>query len=466
MSTSPGVRDTDLKLIKLAAAGNTEAFSTLFEQYFDSVYNFALWLCNDPHLAEDLVQETFIRAHKNLHRLGPPFNVRSWLYRMARNLFVDMRRRNPEMQSLDPSLEPGDESDPEVQMLTSELSGPVRRALQRLSPNHREALILREVEHMQYEDIAAVMGVSLDNVKVLLHRARNSFRDEYGVRLLMEEPLPDCRVLNELLDAMADGQSVGKQEAMVRDHIKDCPTCQQRKRMIAALALLLGHQPRLGPPPDVKRRIGERASRVRPPGDPATRRRRLASIGGGAAMLILLIWMWRFLGLPDPTSASFPDLFSGPPGEDGRGGGGDSSVATPTRDPAGAAAREDDTTTPTVTATVGSALLIVSPEVSPETTQALVVPTDAPTEPPTDTPAPVPTDTPTPEPKVCSKGWVPVNECVCCGANKICPDHVEVSHPDCTQPQQPQQPQAVCGDNICDVSEQACGVCSIDCGPC
>ena len=64
----------DLQLVQKAVKGNRKAFTSLFNRYFQSVYNFALMLSRDPALAEDLTQEAFIRAHANLDRLGPPWN--------------------------------------------------------------------------------------------------------------------------------------------------------------------------------------------------------------------------------------------------------------------------------------------------------------------------------------------------------------------------------------------------------
>jgi len=358
-------------MIQLAVRGNAEAFSALFEHYFEPVYNFALWLCNDPQAAEDLTQETFIRAHKNLHRLGPPWNVRSWLYRMARNLFVDIRRREPEVQPLDQQVaDVRGEADPERHLMMTELSGPVRRALQKLSPTHRQALILREVEHMQYEDIAAVMGMSLGNVKVILHRARNSFRDAYGVRLLMEEPMPDCTVLNELLDTLCDGEPLGEQEARVREHLNDCPICQQRKRMIAALVLLFRGLPPLKPPQDAKSRVADavsRATTAKPGREVGRGWERLVAVAALEVAVILLAWMWGFLGLPNPLSGSFPTIFAGGPGGDGRGGGAEESTPTPI--PASFAS-PTPTESPTPTA-------LIEPAIAPTTPAACVPdPTD------------------------------------------------------------------------------------------
>jgi hypothetical protein len=133
---------------------------------------------------------------------------------------------------------------PEHQISFGELSHPISIALGRLPTNQREALVLREIEGMNYADIADVLGTSLENIKVILHRARNSFKDNYAVRILAEEQRSRCELLGELLDTFADGEALTAQEdALVRQHIKQCSSCEQRKREIAAIAILLRGMP-------------------------------------------------------------------------------------------------------------------------------------------------------------------------------------------------------------------------------
>src|SRR5262245_21701957 len=236
----------DVQLIARAAGGDTDAFATLFDQHYQAVYNYVLWLSGDPDLAEDVTQETFIRAHRSLPRLRPPFNLKAWLYRTAHNLFIDETRRKAPVLPLDTDTRlRAANRDPERELLFSELSSPVRTALKRLSPNHREALVLREVEGFEYTDIAAIMGVSLDNVKVLLHRARSSFKDNYRHPLLSEEGVPECEVLQELLDAAHDRNVTPDQDAAIKQHIEDCVTCQKRKQALAFLAMLFANQPKI-----------------------------------------------------------------------------------------------------------------------------------------------------------------------------------------------------------------------------
>jgi len=304
--------DTEVQLIQQAARGNPDAFASLFDSHYQSIFNFALWLCNDADLAEDLTQETFIRAHGSLRQLGPPWKLRSWLCRTARNLYFNYRRDHPSTSPLDTDTHlPSADLDPERQLLRAELSGPARSALQRLSPQHREALTLREVEGFHYGDIAEALGISVDNVKVVLHRARASFKENYSLRLLLEDPQPDCDVLNELLDALHDKEALGVQEDMVRAHVKDCPTCQQRKRLMAVIALLFKAQPTFPPPDGLRERVLARTRHRR-----GGRRALPLTVGGAALTAILALWWFMF----GPAS--------GGDGGFGRGGGGDEAAPT------------------------------------------------------------------------------------------------------------------------------------------
>src|SRR5688572_10511390 len=132
-------KEPTLQIVQRAVRGDGDAFASIFDRYFDAIYNYLYSLCNDGYLAEDLTQETFIRAHRNLHRLGPPFNVRAWLYQISHNLFVNHLESLKPTVPLDPdapfaSSEPG----PEGHMLIGEWSGPVGSALRNLNPTYRE----------------------------------------------------------------------------------------------------------------------------------------------------------------------------------------------------------------------------------------------------------------------------------------------------------------------------------------
>jgi len=96
----------DRQLVQKAVKGNRKAFTTLFDRYFQSVYNFALMLSSTPALAADLTQEAFIRAHAKMHSLGPPWNFRAWIFRLTRNYFIDLTRKDRDVDPLEVRKKP------------------------------------------------------------------------------------------------------------------------------------------------------------------------------------------------------------------------------------------------------------------------------------------------------------------------------------------------------------------------
>jgi len=239
-----------VRLVQHAAGGDQEAFAEIFNQFYTSVFSYAMWLSNDPHLSQDLAQETFIRAYKNMHRLGPPWNLRAWLFRMTRNLLVDYKSAaKPETHFNDDIAPPqGTSNTPESNVSNDEMSHPARVALQRLAPHYRAVLILREVNGLSYKEIAESLGVSIDYVKVNLHRARHQFKNAYSYQILVEDPLPPCSTLLDLLDAYQDGEVDASQIAPIEKHIKGCTSCKQRQRELVALGDIFTSVPPVVPP--------------------------------------------------------------------------------------------------------------------------------------------------------------------------------------------------------------------------
>ncbi len=232
--------EIEVDLIQRAARGDQQAFTSLFERYFQSVYNYALSLSNDPATAEDLTQEAFIKAHTHLPKFKPPWNFRSWIFRMTRNLFLDLVRGRPEADSFDDvSPLPAPDPSPESRAVASEATRRVRRALERLSVRNKEVLVLREVHGLSYAEIAEVLDTTQPYIKTLLARARAQFQDAYGVQLLVEEPTEDCPEVAALLHDLHDGESLQGRERFVREHLDTCEACQRRRNWLVAQSSLL-----------------------------------------------------------------------------------------------------------------------------------------------------------------------------------------------------------------------------------
>ncbi|HSB00083.1 MAG TPA: sigma-70 family RNA polymerase sigma factor [Anaerolineales bacterium] len=248
--------EIETELIRRAVRGDRQAFASLFERYFQSVYNYALSLSNDPATAEDLTQEAFIKAHTHLPGFKPPWNFRSWIFRMTRNLFLDLMRGRHEADSFDdvpPISAP--EPSPESHVIASEATRRVRRALERLSVRNKEVLVLREVHGLSYAEIAEVLDTTQPYVKTLLARSRAQFQDAYGVQLLVEEPTEDCPEVAALLHNLHDGESLQGRERFVREHLDTCEACQRRRNWLVAQSSLLAMFVPVIPPSGVAERI-------------------------------------------------------------------------------------------------------------------------------------------------------------------------------------------------------------------
>ena len=145
-------------------------FHSLYQSYAPQVRRFALFLCGNAELADDLTSETFVRAWTSRGKIREA-TVKAYLFTIARNLFRDHLRRNSRFTELEDSLP--DESPGVVERTEhkAELDA-VMAELQKLSEVDRAALLMRVQEEMSYEEIAQALGLLVTTVKVKVHRAR------------------------------------------------------------------------------------------------------------------------------------------------------------------------------------------------------------------------------------------------------------------------------------------------------
>jgi RNA polymerase sigma-70 factor (ECF subfamily) len=156
-------------------------FAQLFDEYSAPIFNYVLRMVADRDRAADITQDTFIKAYRKLHTVTDETSTRSWLYRIATNTAIDdMRRRRMVTPMGDdgptfanrPDPRPG----PEAQAMAATLDERVQRALRTLRPNHRQCLLLSDLEDMSAQQIGEVMGLSYAAVRTLLCRARGEMR--------------------------------------------------------------------------------------------------------------------------------------------------------------------------------------------------------------------------------------------------------------------------------------------------
>ena len=158
-------------------------FEELAMPQFDSLYNFAHWLVHNSSDAEDLVQETYLKALRNFASFQSGTNFRAWMFRILKNTFLSScstleRRMTDAMVSEEDGPELAvDMETPETILMNHSDSQRLQRAIDDLPLHYREALLLCEVEEMSYQEIAEILSIPIGTVMLRLARARKSVRE-------------------------------------------------------------------------------------------------------------------------------------------------------------------------------------------------------------------------------------------------------------------------------------------------
>jgi RNA polymerase sigma-70 factor (ECF subfamily) len=177
---------SDAEAVAQARAGDPEAFRALVERHSTLVFRVAYRLTGNEHDAEDVVQETFLRAHRRLGLFEDRANFASWIYRIAANCAYDLLRgRARREKHLDPEA-PEDDADqdrfpseafsPDRLVFGAEVRRRVEAALARLSPTERSAFVLRHFEGMSIDEIGRMLSLSTNATKHSIFRAVRKLR--------------------------------------------------------------------------------------------------------------------------------------------------------------------------------------------------------------------------------------------------------------------------------------------------
>jgi RNA polymerase sigma-70 factor, ECF subfamily len=173
--------DPDRELVERTVAGDLAAFEALVERHRDVVYRVAARTVG-PGDAEDVSQDAFLRAFHRLRGFRGDAPFRAWLLRITHNVALnEAARRRPEpVEDLDPAVEGGDaerERTPATVLEGDERRRRLESKVRLLAAPHRAVLVLRDIEGLTYEEIAAVTETPLGSVKGRLHRARGELID-------------------------------------------------------------------------------------------------------------------------------------------------------------------------------------------------------------------------------------------------------------------------------------------------
>lgn len=183
----------DQEIVALARGGEEAAYRELVRRYERPLFSLLYRMVRDRELAEDLAQETFVKALNAIESYRPEYKFSSWIFKIANNAAIDhLRRRELDTLSLEGSphaetpeaieataLQIGDRQEsPLDEVEARELGGEIEAAIAKLRPEYRSCILLRHVEGRAYEEIAEILGLPLGTVKTYIHRARNELRRE------------------------------------------------------------------------------------------------------------------------------------------------------------------------------------------------------------------------------------------------------------------------------------------------
>jgi RNA polymerase sigma-70 factor, ECF subfamily len=172
---------TDLQCLERACKGDAQAFRILVERHTASLYRVALGLVGNAADAEDVVQEAFLGAATSMHRFNNQASVKTWLTRIvviqSARCHRSRKRRATSLDQL-PTLPAF--SGVEGRIGATEARIDVSAMLEQLAPEHRQVLVLRELQGMSYEEIASILEIPRGTVESRLHRARQSLKQRFA----------------------------------------------------------------------------------------------------------------------------------------------------------------------------------------------------------------------------------------------------------------------------------------------
>jgi RNA polymerase sigma factor (sigma-70 family) len=230
----------DEKLIAMARSGNPGAFETIVDRYQGRLLGFCRQMLGSTEDAEDVLQEVFVNAYRAMLADEREINLRPWLYRIARNRCLNYLRKPKadaqETMDMVPEVEAASTAEcvhnrEEFRQILSDVN--------KLPETQRAALLLREMDALSYEEIAAAMDTTVPSVKSLLVRARISLAEASQARLLT------CGEVRVELSEAAEG--LRKASAPVRRHVRECEECGDFRSQLRSTDKALAALSPIGP---------------------------------------------------------------------------------------------------------------------------------------------------------------------------------------------------------------------------
>jgi RNA polymerase sigma-70 factor (ECF subfamily) len=191
VAASDDTRDSpteEHRLVAAAQQGDRPAFAALVERYWDRLYRWLYRLSHDRHTAEDLAQETFLKAFAGLARFQAGTNFAAWLFRIAHNNFANQCRTAARHREPLPADLPARDGGPVEQVLSQEALQGLTRAVNRLPADFRAALLLRVEEGLSFREIAEVLDLTEETARWRVFKARQKLLSVLAPPLEQEKP--------------------------------------------------------------------------------------------------------------------------------------------------------------------------------------------------------------------------------------------------------------------------------------
>lgn len=188
---SDGIEHSDVRLVEGLKEGSEAAYEELLELYQQPVYALACRLLGDASAASDAVQEVFLKVFRSIERFRGQSSLKTWIYRITVNEAHNARRwfsrhRGRELELEQTGEDERDWTDrvadrgrsPFEEVLAVEQAAMIAAAMERINPLFREAVVLRDIADLSYEEVADILGISLGTVKSRILRGREALREE------------------------------------------------------------------------------------------------------------------------------------------------------------------------------------------------------------------------------------------------------------------------------------------------
>ncbi len=159
-------------------------FTLLYQKYKDPIFSYIYYLSNNHTEAEEICQDVFLKVYLNIDKFEGRSSFKTWIYRIAKNTFLDFKRRNAkEVLTCEVGIFEGRDYNggehPEEYLEKVQHQRLIKDTLLRMRENYRVYIILRDIQGLNYQEIAEIMDTGLNTVKVSIYRARNEFQKIY-----------------------------------------------------------------------------------------------------------------------------------------------------------------------------------------------------------------------------------------------------------------------------------------------